>query len=114
MGRFDGNSRAAGFTRRDLLRAFGAFATVALLREAAGAAPARRMAATDWIARQDEAARALAAGQIAPRAWMAEVERLAAEVDVAELMASVNRARITAGGRGSPTARRCSISSRAT
>ena len=100
MSRFDGNSRAGGFTRRDLLRAFGAFATVALLREAALAVPARRMAATDWIARQDEAARALASGQLAPREWMADVERLAAEVDVAELMASVNLARITAAGRG--------------
>lgn len=100
MGRIDGEIRAGGFTRRDVLRAFGAFATVMLLREAAVAAPARRMAATDWIARQDEAARALAAGRLAPRAWMAEVERLAAEVDVAELLASVNRARIAAAGRG--------------
>jgi quercetin dioxygenase-like cupin family protein len=100
MSRFDGEMQAGGFTRRDVLRAFGAFATVALLGEVRAAAPARRMAATDWIAWQDEAARALAAGKMTPLAWMAEVERLAAEVDVAELMASVNRARITAAGRG--------------
>lgn len=46
----------------------------------------RRMAARDWIDRQ---------GELAPMKWMVEVERLAAEVDVAELMAEAGKARIT-------------------
>ncbi|MEQ1498504.1 MAG: hypothetical protein ABL914_07565 [Novosphingobium sp.] len=55
------------------------------------------MAARTWIERQGELAVALKTGQLAPLAWMAEVERLAAEVDPAELMAEINRAKITLG-----------------
>jgi hypothetical protein len=50
------------------------------------------------VDRQDEIARALAAGEITPLHWMEEVEALAREVDVAELMALVNRSRATAAG----------------
>jgi len=54
------------------------------------------MAARDWIDRQHEIARSLKQGSISPRSWMDEVARLAAEIDIAELMASVDRARVTA------------------
>jgi mannose-6-phosphate isomerase-like protein (cupin superfamily) len=53
------------------------------------------MAARDWIERQGELARALKSGQIAPLQWMAEVERLAGEIEVAQLMAEVDKAQIT-------------------
>ncbi|MFY8047888.1 MAG: hypothetical protein ACOVNS_03625 [Erythrobacter sp.] len=53
------------------------------------------MAARDWIERQCELARALKSGQIAPLQWMAEVERLAGEIEVAQLMAEVDKAQIT-------------------
>lgn len=88
-----------GITRRAQLQAFlPAFAVAALLNAApALAQPApRRTSPARWIDRQQEIALALAAGQMAPLAWMREVEALAAEVDVAELMALVNRSRISA------------------
>lgn len=86
-----------GLTRRaQLTGVFSAFVTAALAGEVSAAAPERRMAARDWIDRQDELARALRTGQVTPRAWMAEVERLAREIDVAELMAEVNAARLSA------------------
>jgi hypothetical protein len=70
--------------------------TLALLgQEVVAAAPQQRMAARDWIERQGELARALKGGQIAPLQWMAEAERLAGEIEVAELMAEVNKAQVT-------------------
>lgn len=63
--------------------------------EVSAAKPPRRMAARDWIERQGELARALKGGQISPLQWMAEAERLAGEIEVAELMAEVGRAQIT-------------------
>ncbi len=86
-----------GLTRRGLLASgFAAFTTFALLAEVSCAKPARRMAARDWIERQAELARALRQGTLKPRDWMTEIERLAAEVDLKELMAEVNRAQVTA------------------
>ena len=90
----------SGLTRREWLGALAGFATYALLREVRAAVPQRRSTVEAWIVRQDEAARALAAGRITPRAWMDEIEHLAAEIDVAELMATVNRSRLTAAGAG--------------
>lgn len=63
--------------------------------EVSAAKPPRRMAARDWIERQGELARALKNGQIAPLQWMADAERLAGEIEVAELMAEVNKAQVT-------------------
>ncbi|HYD71534.1 MAG TPA: hypothetical protein VEF55_00240 [Candidatus Binatia bacterium] len=86
-------TEALGLSRRALAAFLPAFAAYALLAEARGQAPARTGAAR-WIDAQDEIARALSAGQLAPLAWQAEVERLAADVDLGELMASVSRARL--------------------
>lgn len=86
-----------GLTRRGLMASgFAAFTTFALLAEVSCAKPARRMAARDWIERQAELARALRQGTLKPRDWMTEIERLAAEVDLNELMAEVSRAQVTA------------------
>jgi hypothetical protein len=89
-----------GLSRRETLTAFlPAFMVFALLGEAraqGGAGSAER-----WIAAQDEIARALSEGQITPLAWQADVERLAREVDVAELMATVNLSRLTPAPMGS-------------
>lgn len=88
-----------GITRRTQLQAFlPAFAVAALLdATSALAKPARRGAGpARWVDRQQEMALAMAAGEMAPLSWMREVEALAAEVDLAELMALVNRSRITA------------------
>ena len=87
---------AFGLDRRGFAGAGLAAFTLALLgQEVAAAAPQQRMAARDWIERQGELARALKGGQIAPLQWMAEAERLAGEIEVAELMAEVNRAQVT-------------------
>ncbi|HET9230803.1 MAG TPA: hypothetical protein VFO00_05915 [Vitreimonas sp.] len=94
------HAEALGFSRRALTAFLPAFAAYALLGEARGEAPART-SAVRWIDAQEEIARALAGGEIAPIAWQTEVERLAAEVDLGELMASVNGARLTAAPRGS-------------
>lgn len=69
---------------------------MALCTEAACARPSQRMAARDWIDRQDELARALRGGSITGLGWMSEVERLSSEIDVAQLMGEVDRARVTA------------------
>ena len=77
--------------RRNFLRtaSFASFALYALLREAHAteAIPRRGLSARYWIDRQDELAHALRAGTVAHMAWHDEVNRLAREVDVAELMA---------------------------
>lgn len=85
-----------GLTRREQLTGmFSAFVTVTLAAEVSVAQPQRRMAARDWLHRQDELGRALRRGQLSPRAWMTEVERLAREIDVSELLSDVNAARLT-------------------
>lgn len=86
-----------GLTRRSHLTGlFGSFVTITLLGEVAYAQPPRRMAARDWIVRQGELALAFKRGEMQPVDWMAEVERLAAEIDIAELMAEVNAAQLSA------------------
>ncbi len=88
---------ALGLTRRaQLTGTFAAFVAVALAGEMAVARPARRIAARDWIDRQGELARAFRGGQLTPQAWTVEIGRLAREIDVAELMATVNQAQVTA------------------
>jgi hypothetical protein len=85
-----------GIDRRSAIAGALAALTFALLgREVSAAAPQRRMPARDWIERQGELARALKGGQIAPLQWIVEAERLAGEIEVAELMAEVNRAQVT-------------------
>jgi hypothetical protein len=74
-----------GLTRRSQLTGlFAAFMSYALAGEVAAARPQRRMAASDWIDRHGELARSLKLGETTPLGWMAEVERLAREIDVAE------------------------------
>ncbi|MXO50387.1 hypothetical protein GRI42_03600 [Erythrobacter gaetbuli] len=86
-----------GIDRRHALAGGLATLSFALLGcELAAAKPAQRMAARDWIERQGELARALKGGEIAPAQWMADVEQLASEIEIAELMATVDQARITA------------------
>lgn len=88
-----------GLTRRSLTTAsFAAFVTVSLSAEMTSARPMRRMAARDWIDRQDELARNLRTGSLSALNWMKEVERLADEIDVAQLMAEVHL-----GNLGRPT-----------
>lgn len=87
---------AFGLDRRGFAGAGLAALSLALLGcEFSAAKPPRRMAARDWIERQGELARALKGGQIAPLQWMAEAERLAGEIEVAELMAEVIKAQVT-------------------
>ena len=91
-----------GLTRRGAVgEALPAFLLYALLGEARAATPKGRMAPARWISRQDEIARALSAGQMTPLNWCLEVERLGREVDLAELMATVNRSQLTAAPMGS-------------
>jgi hypothetical protein len=98
----DATAEDFGLTRREQLTGFlSGFAAYALLAESARAAPGVRTPPTRWIERQDEIARALAAGRMTPLAWMTEVERLAGETDVAELMATVRRGQITPAPAGS-------------
>lgn len=92
---------SSGRTRRDHLAGLlPAFTLYALLRESrAGAATyggARR-----WVRRQEEIARALASGGLTPLAWCLEVERLAKDVEVAELARLVDASRTSAAPPGS-------------
>jgi len=71
----------------------------ALVREAGAAETVndRRLSAKHWIDRQDELARGLQSGAITPLMWHDEVNRLAGEVDVAQLVAEASRSQ-SAGG----------------
>jgi hypothetical protein len=71
----------------------------ALVREARAAETVsdRRLSAKLWIDRQDELARGMRAGAISPLAWHDEVNRLASEVDVAQLLAEAGRSQTLAG-----------------
>ena len=85
--------------RRDFLGHFlSAFVAVALVREARAVPPIARGGAQRWVEGQQDIAEALAAGRISGLQWATEVERLAAEVDLAELMALVRRSELTAAG----------------
>ncbi|HWT11901.1 MAG TPA: hypothetical protein VN231_04030 [Allosphingosinicella sp.] len=101
------------FTRREnLLALLPAFLAYALLGEARAAAPERQGSVRRWIASQQGIAEALASGAIGGRAWCLEVERLAAELDLAELVAELGRARLRPAGppfRNDPSKRHVSF-----
>jgi hypothetical protein len=80
-------------TRRDGLHALlASFATYALIGEARAGRPKGNVAR--WIDEQQHLAQALAGGRIKGSEWSAGVERLAAGIDVAELMASLSSAQV--------------------
>lgn len=85
-----------GISRRDLGAMLGSFAIYALMGEARAARGAGGMAR--WIGEQQALAENLSAGRIAGKAWSQGVERLAATIDVEELLAGLASARITASG----------------
>jgi hypothetical protein len=88
--------------RTVLLGPLGAFATYALLAEAALASvPNSKLSALRWISRQDELARGLANGAISQVAWHDEIGRLAREVDTAQLVHEIGRANLEDAGAGS-------------
>ncbi len=89
-----------GPTRRlALVGSLAAFAGYALVREAHAARPGdKRMTARRWIDRQEELARGLHDGSVSQVAWRDEVNRLAGEVDVAQLMAEVGRSKVSDAG----------------
>ena len=95
--------------RREALHGFlGAFLLVALAGEARVMAGPGAGRAAAWIDAQQQIASALAAGRIGGLEWAREVERLAGEIEVAELLALVARARVTpapAGAHNDPTKR---------
>lgn len=87
-------------TRRQLIiRSLASFTSYALLAESARAGlAASGENVRRWIGRQDEIARALAAGEMAQADWHDEIGRLAGEVDLAELASEIDRAQIIDGG----------------
>lgn len=87
--------------REALLALLSSFALVALAREARGAAMPGESRARLWIDAQQDIAEGLAQGRIGGVQWALEVERLAAEIDVGELMAVVDRSRIRPAGASS-------------
>lgn len=91
-----------GLTRRGAAGGtLPAFLLYALLGEAQAATPAGKGSPQRWIRSQDEIGRALSAGRMTPLDWCLEVERLGRDVDLAELMATVNCSRLVAGAAGS-------------
>ena len=84
--------------REALLTFLSSFALVALAREARGAAAPGEARARRWIDGQQDVAEGLAQGRLTARQWTLEVERLAGEIDVAELMAAVDKALIRSAG----------------
>jgi len=98
----DRASDILGLTRRGAVgSALPGFLIFALLGEARAATAAGDRTSQRWIRRQDEIGRALAAGEIRPLNWCLEVERLALEVDLGQLMATVKRSQLMAGALGS-------------
>ena len=88
--------------RRHLLAGLlSSFALVALAREARSSAGSGDGAALRWVSAQQEIAEGLATGGLTGLQWAIEVERLASEIDVAELMMLVRRSRVQLAGRGS-------------
>jgi hypothetical protein len=88
------------FLQRRMFVAAGlsAFATYAMVQEAAAAASGfdSRLSAARWIQRQDELARALHAGTVSHVAWHDEVDRLAGQVEIDQLLAEIGRGQSTA------------------
>ena len=92
--------------RRSLLRrTLAAFPAYALLAEFAGSSvvAGSGKAARSWILDQQDLALALAHGEIPPKRWQAEVEALARQVDLAELVAEIGRAEARHVGRALPS-----------
>ena len=85
--------------RENLLAMVPGFILYALLAESrAAAVPGRRSSSpARWIDGQHQIAQDLAAGRMTGIDWGLEVARLAKEVDVGELMALVQRSKITHG-----------------
>lgn len=83
-------SESLGLTRRGVLTGLmPAFMIYALLGETGrAAAMPRRITPQGWLDQQQELAEALTTGQIEPAQWCSEVETLAAQVDIAELLAA--------------------------
>lgn len=80
-------------TRREIvLPALASFAVYALLGETTGAAATNgSRGVASWLARQRELAAALAAGGISQAAWSKEIEQLALDVDLSQLLAEIRR-----------------------
>jgi hypothetical protein len=105
LGEDEGDSAMhEGFdlTRREgLTSILPGFLLFALLGEAVAAPmPGRRASGMSrWVDEQDTIARDLASGRIDGRAWAAGVRRLATTIDVEEVMAHLDKAQVTAGGK---------------
>ena len=85
-----------GLSRRTVASGgLAALTSYLLLSGVAQAAPRRPFAARRWIERQGELARTLKRGELKPAAWMREVESLASEIDIAQLMAELDKAQVT-------------------
>jgi hypothetical protein len=85
--------------RREAIAAFlSSFVLVALAREARAGATPQGDRVRRWIEGQQDIAEGLAHGRLTGRQWALEVERLAGEIDVAELMAAVDRSEIRTAG----------------
>jgi hypothetical protein len=84
--------------REALLTFLASFTLVALAREARAAAPSGGGRVRRWIDAQQDIAEGLAQGRLTGRQWSLEVEGLAREIDVVELMAAVNRGEIRSAG----------------
>ena len=83
-----------GVTRRSQLAAIlPSFLCYALIREVRADTSMGGGAVQRWLSRQQDIGTALMRGEINPLQWATEVERLAAEVDVAELMAVVAKSK---------------------
>ena len=88
---------AFGLNRRQIAGGGLAALTFALLGcEVSAAKPSAALPARDWIEKQGELARALKSGQITPLVWMSEVERLASEIEIAQLFDEIDNAQVTA------------------
>lgn len=94
----EGTDLAPLFGRRSIVGVLGAFVSVALVREARAATPVKAGRVRRWIDGQQDIAEGLAAGRISGLDWTREVERLGAEVDVAELMAQVRSTQLVSAG----------------
>lgn len=79
-------------TRRELvLPALASFGMYALLGEIAAAAGTGSRTVASWLVRQRELAAALADGGISQTEWSREIEALALDVDLSQLVAEIRR-----------------------
>lgn len=84
--------------REALAGLLGAFALVALAREARGAGRPGDGNALRWLDAQQTIAEGLAGGRLTGLQWAHEIERLAAEIEVDALMRLVRRSRVEPAG----------------